>query len=236
VIRPDLTVVLDRAADPDARVPAPFPEPTKAKRDTANALARQAFPPPVPVPSWARAGGRTGEGDPLFAAGASLALLDAVLRHNPPAAGALRQRLALQSAAASAKILRLNADVAALRDLRLAVADDPGPAANLLRLWRDLAARPPALDAGRIRVAAAALDLPVANADVLAESLREQSRAGDPVSAAAKTAVFAFSAFPDAPAADAEILALWAFDLILAIRLRWARPLPLVGMKILDPA
>jgi Protein of unknown function (DUF1403) len=67
-------------------------------------------------------------------------------------------------------------------------------------------------------------------------SLREQSRAGDPVSAAAKAAAAAFSAFPDAPTAEAEILALWLFDLVLAIRLRWPRPLPLIGVKILDPS
>ena len=73
-------------------------------------------------------------------------LLDAFLRADPPAAGALRSRLALQSAAASAKILRLNADEAALRDLRFAVGDPRGPAANLLSLWRDGAERPPSLD------------------------------------------------------------------------------------------
>ena len=37
------------------------------------------------------------------------------------------------------------------------------------------------------------------------------------------------------PAAEAEILALWVFDLVLAIRLRWPRPLPLIATKILDP-
>jgi hypothetical protein len=51
----------------------------------------------------------------LFAAGAGLALLDVLLRADPPAVGALRARLALQSAAACAKILRINADDAALR-------------------------------------------------------------------------------------------------------------------------
>ena len=55
----------------------------------------------------------------------------------------------------------------------------------------------------------------------------------DPVSAAAKAAA-AFSAFPDAPAAEAEILALWAFA--LAIRLRRLRPLRLIAATILDPA
>ena len=78
-------------------------------------------------PAWARASGRAGQGDPLFFAGAGLALLDAFLRRDPPAAGALRPRLALQSAAASAKILRLNADEGALRDLRFAIGDPPAP-------------------------------------------------------------------------------------------------------------
>ena len=32
------------------------------------------------------------------------------------------------------------------------------------------------------------------------------------------------------------MLALWAFDLLLAIRLRWDRPLPLIATKILDPS
>ena len=46
----------------------------------------------------------------------------------------------------------------------------------------------------------------------------------------------AFEAFPDAPAAEAEVLALWTFDLTIAIRLRWLRPLPLIATKILDPS
>ena len=39
------------------------------------------------------------------------------------------------SAAAPAKILRLNADATALRDLRFAVSGEPLPAAKLLSLW-----------------------------------------------------------------------------------------------------
>jgi Protein of unknown function (DUF1403) len=198
-------------------------------------LAPRPFPP-LAAPSWARANGRAGESDPLFAAGAGLALLDAHLRCDLPYAGALRSRLALISAAASTKILRLNADAGALRDLRFAVGEEPGPAAKLLRLWRDLVARPSSLASERLRATAAALDLPAPNADAVAETLRKQSRAGDPVSAAAKAAAAAFSAFPDAPAAEAEILALWAFDLTLAIRLRWPRPVPLIAIKLSDPS
>jgi hypothetical protein len=45
-----------------------------------------------------------------------------------------------------------------------------------------------------------------------------------------------FSAFPDAPAPEAEILALWLSDLVLAIRLSWRRPVPLITTRILDPS
>ena len=66
-------------------------------------------------------------------------------------------------------------------------------------------------------------------------SLKACAGERDPVSAAGKSAALAFSAFPDAPAAEAEILAHWVFDMVIAIRLRWPRPLPLIGVKILDP-
>jgi hypothetical protein len=145
----------------------------------------------------------------------------------------LRSRLALQSAAASAKILRLNADEAALRDLRFAVGDPGGPAANLLSLWRDGAGRAPSLDPGRIRDVAVRLDLAV-EPNGLAASLRACAGEGDPVSAAAKAAALVFSTLPDAPAAPSEIFALWVFDSVIAIRLRWPRPVPLIAAKILD--
>ena len=149
-------------------------------------------------------------------------------------AGALRNRPRFRAPRPAAKILRLNADAAALRDLRFAVGDELAAAAKLLRLWRDLASRPPSLDPGRILDAAARLDLAV-DPNGLASSLKACAGQGDPVSAASTAAAAMFSAFRDAPAAEAEILALWAFDLVLATRLRWARPLPLIAMKILDP-
>jgi hypothetical protein len=233
MIRADLTLVPDPLADPGEAVPAPGLMHPRPARKSADALIRQPFLPRAAAPSWARASGRA-DGDPLFFAGAGLALLDAHLRREPSAAGALRARLALQSAAASAKILRLNADEGALRDLRFAVGDNLSPAAKLLTLWRDLAGRPPALDAGRLATAAARLDLAV-DPNGLASSLKACAGEGDPVSAAGKSAALVFSAFPDAPAADAEILALWAFDLAIAVRLHWPRPVPLIATKILDP-
>ena len=232
----ELDLLADRPPDLLDRVRAPPATRARAKPSRAKTPEHHAFPPPAPIPAWARASGRAGEGDPLFAAGAGLALLDAFLRRDPPSAGALRARLALQSAAASAKILRLNADEGALRDLRFAVGEAPGSAANLLTLWRDLAGRPPSLDPGRILDAAARLDLALPDPNGLASSLKACAGQGDPVSAAAKAAALAFSAFPDAPAAEAEIFSLWVFDITLALRLRWARPVPLIATKILDPA
>ena len=119
--------------------------------------------------------------------------------------------------------------------MRFTASAESPPAAKLLALWRDLTGRPPSLDARRLAAAAGPLDCPVAAADALAESLSKQSRVGDPVSAAAKAAAMTFAACPDAPAADAEVLALWAFDLVLALRLRWSRPVPLIATKLLDP-
>jgi hypothetical protein len=171
----------------------------------------------------------------LFFAGGGLAMLDAYLRAEPPAAGALRSRLALQSAATCAKLLRLNADEAALRDLHFAIGDPLGPAATLLSLWRDGAGRPPSLDPGRIRDAATRLDLTLPDPNGLATTLKACAGEGDPVSAAAKAAGAVFCAVPDAPARPSEILALWLFDMVIAIRLRWPGPVPLIAVKLLDP-
>jgi hypothetical protein len=233
VIRADLDLLAEPPPELQERLPAPPAKRARAKRTPAKTAEQQAPPPPAPVPAWARANGRAGQGDPLFAAGAGLALLDACLRADPPAAGALRGRLALQSAAASAKILRVNADEAALRDLRFAVGDPLGPGAALLSLWPDGAGRPPSLDPAQILDAAARLDL-AADPNGLA-SLKACVGEGDPVSAAARAAAVAFCALPDAPPAEAEILALWVFDMVIAIRLRWPRPVPLIATKLLDP-
>ena len=235
MIRAEFQLLADAPPDPGDCVPAPPATRARAKRTLAKTAGQHAPPPPAAIPAWARAGGRAGEGDPVFFAGVGLALLDAFLRCDPPSAGALRSRLALKSAAASAKILRLNADEGAvarpaLRHRRR--RQSRGKAAPAVERPR----RPPICVPRRpSRHVAALLDLSLPDPNGLASSLKDCAAEGDPVSAAGKTAALVFSAFPDAPAAEAEILALLAFDLTLAIRLRWPRPLPLIATKILNP-
>ena len=235
VIRADFDLLADLPPDSAERVDAPPATRARAKTSPAKTPERQAFPPQRRSrPGRGRAGGQ-GRAIPCSPPAPALRCSTRHLRPDPPAAGALRARLALQSAAASAKILRLNADEGALRDLRFAVGDPLGPAANLLSLWRDLRRpaaqprpRPDRRRGGAARPGPGGPERPRGKP----EGLR---RGGDPVSAAAKAAALAFSAFPDAPAAEAEILALWVFDIVLAIRLRWPRPVPLIATKILDP-
>jgi hypothetical protein len=191
-----------------------------------------------PFPAWARLEPKTPEAisAAFFAAGASLALLDGVLRQNPSFAGALRNRLALRAAAASARLLRLREDEAALRDAEhLAAAEDPGPGGRLHRLWRGLASQDASLDAERFGEALRLLDLPEAGeAPALIGELRELANGpGDPISLVAQAATRAYRFLP---APEGEIFAAWTADLLLALRLGWKRPAPLLVTKILAPS
>ena len=145
---PDLPAIL--ADDLGEGVTATLRKRARAKPSIAKTPEWQAFPPPRrsrPGRGRAEGQGRAIPCSPPAPASRFSTPFCAAIR--PPPARCAR-RLALQSAAASAKILRLNADEGALRDLRFAVGDALGPAANLLRLWRDLAGRPPSLDPGRL--------------------------------------------------------------------------------------
>lgn len=172
----------------------------------------------------------------FFTAGAGLALLNGAFRQAPPFADALRQRLALRAAAAGAKILRRREDEAALRDAaHLAVSENPGPAGRLHQLWRSLAGKDIQLDVERFQEALRLLDFPEpSDLGALVAELRELAKGpGDPVTLAAKAAARAF-ALGKCP--EVEIFALWTADLLLAIRLGWEKPAPLLMTKILAPS
>jgi hypothetical protein len=151
--------------------PAPVALPARRSRRLAtpslaptNPLLEQAFP------SWARppkepAVGADANFEAAFRAGASLALLDQILRADPPFAGVLRQRLALHAATACAALARHREDSSALRDAEHlspnAGADaHTSPAGRIHRLWRGFAARPAGFEAENLRRAADLLELP----------------------------------------------------------------------------
>ncbi|MBN9222529.1 MAG: DUF1403 family protein [Mesorhizobium sp.] len=196
-----------------------------------------AVSPPLPrVRAWALPGGPVDhDTDAAFFAGAALNSLDSSVRSEPAWAGAWRQRLALKCAAAAVRLAGRSEDEAALRDawyLR-PVDGDPGPAGSILAAWRQLASRPPAVDAARLAEVVGLLglrwddgfaDLPGAIDDLV--------RSGRPAPFAA--AAIASRVVAVSPAV--ELLAWWCADLLVAQKLRWAKPVPLLMAQAFVPA
>jgi Protein of unknown function (DUF1403) len=83
-------------------------------------------------------------GGPPFAAGAAIFAIDRIVRSNPSWLGVWRMRLTFKALAAGAKLLRLNADEATLRDAQhlTRAGDDPGPSGPLLERLRRWASHP----------------------------------------------------------------------------------------------
>ena len=213
--------------------PAPAPRRSARARSapaisTPNQLVERVFPGWAHRPSDAR--------EPAFFAGAGLALLDKTLRENPPFAGALRQRLALQAAVSCAKIARLREDAAKLRDAEhlAAVGGETSPAGRIHRLWRLFALRPRRLHASTLGAAADLLDLSHgADFEGCVGTQRDLGAdAEHPLAAAVGASAAAIKLFCDAPPVDAEIFALWAADVALAQRLGWDAPVPLLATAI----
>ena len=214
---------------------APAPRRSARKRPAASSAPPRNQAVERIFPRWAHRPADARE--PAFFACAGLALFDAILRENPPFAGALRQRLALQAATACAKLARLREDAAILRDAEhlAPVGGETSPAGRIHRLWRLFALRPLRLDAPTLRVAADLLDLAEdANVEELADALQNLvAGAEHPLAAAAASASAAAMNFlSEAPSVDAEILALWTADLVLAQRLGWDAPVPLLATAI----
>ncbi len=185
--------------------------------------------PPVPkVPVWARSRGVIlHDADAAYLAGAALNSLDNLVRQDFSWAGAWRQRLALRNAGAAASLTGRREDESALRDghfLRGA-GDDPGPSGHLLMAWRRLASRTTSCDGNSVRPVADHLGLKwddsladvVANAEDMVVSSRPA-----PV-LAAEVAAAVYRARP-----DAELLGFWLADMLLAQKLRWPIPVPLL--------
>lgn len=214
---------------------------TKRRDDVGFRMAsRPRFlpePPPIfsPPPDWSRMGGRAeGLGDAVFCAGAALAALHPIARDEHPLTRLWRERLALASATAIARLQGRVEDEAALRDHLYLTrpGDDPGPAGKLLEAWRALA------EGSLLRASSLSADWPIVLGELLSIAIDSASQeavetalaAGakrDPIEAAASTAATGLSL-----RRDNRPLALWLADAALARRLNWQRPVPLLAAHL----
>jgi hypothetical protein len=160
--------------------------------------------------------------DAAFAAGAALAALDFVVREDAVFAGVWRRRLALKAAAASLE--GRAGDETSLRDV-LALTrpgGDPGPAGRVYAAWRALA---------EPRLAEVAAGLGARDPAALEAVITAHVRAAAPAPIAAAAAATAVAAmFP-----GAAPLALAVADLVLATRLGWRAPVPLLALEAARP-
>jgi Protein of unknown function (DUF1403) len=199
---------------------------------------------PAAFPAWARPEKPPeNQAEAAFLAGAALARLDAVVRGDPPFAGALRRRLALRAAAACVARSGRAEDEGALRDAVQFTAPgaDAGPAGRQVLAWRALAAGPAAQWRRALFVAAEALRIPQ---DAGLEEVIEAAagclkgvQAG-PFAAAEAFAiasrVFSPSAEPRSPRRTGEgaLIAAWFADSVLAQKLNWPFAMPLLGAAL----
>lgn len=186
--------------------------------------------PPVPkVPVWARPRGLVlHDADAAYMAGAALNCLDNLVRQDFSWAGAWRQRLALQSAAAAVNLTGRRDDESALRDAHFlrGMGDDPGPSGHLLMAWRRLASRTTRCDEASVRPGAEqhlGLTWDDALAEVVANAADMVVSSRPAPTLAAEIAAAVYRARP-----DAELLGFWLADMLLAQKLKWPIPVPLL--------
>ncbi|BCM17508.1 DUF1403 family protein [Mesorhizobium sp. J8] len=198
------------------------------------AIATSVLTPPT-VPAWALGRDAPSDAAAAFQAGAALASLDTLARAQPAWAGAWRQRLALDCAAASMRLAGRAEDEAALRDAwQLCPAGaDPGPAGTIFGAWRQLVLQPPAISADRLAKVTEMLGLAWDN-----EALTDLCAQIEQLAGSQRPAPFAAAAIAAHVVAmrpDAELFAWWLADLVLARDLRWPRPLPLLIARAFGP-
>ncbi len=196
----------------------------------ATLTAPSVFPALPPFPAWARARVLPDTGsDAAFLAGAALAALHPVALGSEPLALLLRKRLALRNAAPIARLEGRKEDEAELRDawmLRRA-GDDPGPGGHILDLWRRLGSRQALSPENWMEIWGGRLGATEAPWDTV---LREAEPIGGEGAAIASAAGMAAAVLRKRP--EAEALALWLADAVLAIRLKWSAPVPLIATQI----
>ena len=191
---------------------------------------------PHRLPGWVRPRGRDiNETDAAFSAGIALKSLDDLVRAEPPWHGCWRDRLALKSAAVAAKMLGRNEEENNLRDavLLTAAGDDPGPAGKLFLATRMLMRQSGAITTPFVRELCALLgirwDDGLACIPDLGDIATQSGRAAPLALANLISAIT--TARP-----DAEVLAAGLADVVLARKLAWPKPVPLLLAERFGPA
>jgi hypothetical protein len=192
-------------------------------------------PPVQLLPRWATAvAGVESEAESAIFAGSALAGLDALVRADPYWAGCWRARLALKCAASAVRLSGRGEDEDALRDavLLCAPGDDPGPAGTIFVAFRRLAG-----EAGRLgskEFGELCHDLGLAQGDLgaIVDLVDEMAQSRRPAPFVAAELVQRLIGMRP----DAEILAWWLADWMIARKLGWSRPVPLLMAERYGPA
>jgi hypothetical protein len=188
------------------------------------------------VPGWARSRGHdNNESDAAFAAGVALTSLDDLVRIDAPWLGCWRDRLALKSAAVAAKMLGRSDMENAIRDavLLTAAGDDPGPAGKLFLATRMLTHRSGTITTPFVKELAALLGIgwhdSLASIPEMVDSANRSGRAAPFAVADLITAISAVRP-------NTEVLALGMAEAVLAHKLKWPKPVPLLLPERYGPA
>lgn len=188
------------------------------------------------LPGWALMRGRDlPESDAAFAAGIALKSLDDLVRFDPVWVGCWRSRQALKCATVAVRLMGRNEDEHALRDALLLTApgDDHGPAGKLFLAIQKVSAQTGGVTTAFIKELAELLaigwDEQLAAIADLADAALQSGRA-------APFAVADLIAAIVAVRPDAEGLAFLLADIILAQKLTWPKPVPLLLSQRYGPA
>ncbi len=180
---------------------------------------------PPRLPDWALSGGRDVT-DAAFAAGIALKSLHDLVRAEPAWVGCWRSRQALKCAAVAVRLSVRKEEENALRDAILLTApgDDPGPAGRLVLAFQKLAGRKRTIGSKILEDLTDLMGLRREGMSEIADRFDDALQSPRAVPFAAATLVANIWAIRP----DAEILAWWLADRLLAEKLGWHFGVPLL--------
>jgi hypothetical protein len=180
------------------------------------------------LPAWALSRDRDlGESDAAFAAGIALKSLDDLIRADPPWLSCWHDRLALKSAAVAARMVGRGEEQNAIRDavLLTAAGDDPGPAGKLFLATRMMTFRSAPIKSFFVKEVAELLGLGWNDGlEAIPDLVDSAAQSGRAAPFAVADLVTAISAVRP----DAEVLGLGLAEIVLAHKLKWPKPVPLL--------